>query len=82
MNTAKTTTAFRLVFFTTVSFTLLSGGTSLWLASKPELSPQQNRIFENTTTNWQLGIEAIFGLIGSKATDFSEDDNEPAEDKK
>lgn len=76
MQPVKITPAFSLVFSTVLFLTLLSGGTSLWLASKPELSPQQNRIFENTTSTWQLGIGAIFGLMGSKATDLLEDDEE------
>ncbi|MBV8888007.1 MAG: hypothetical protein JO235_28970 [Chroococcidiopsidaceae cyanobacterium CP_BM_RX_35] len=69
MNTLKISSTFKLVFFTVVSLTLLSGGTSLWLASQPQLSSEQNRIFESCSTTWQLGTGAIFGLLGGKAAD-------------
>lgn len=63
------TPAFQQVFFTVVCFTLLSGGASVWYSTKDSLSPQQVRVFETCNTTWNLGIGAIFGLIGSKATD-------------
>ncbi|MDY6938292.1 MAG: hypothetical protein SWY16_11550 [Cyanobacteriota bacterium] len=75
MNNVNLPPAFQQVFFTVVSITLLSGGTSLWLASKAELSPQQIRVFENCTATWQMGIGAVFGLLGSKATDLFETDD-------
>jgi hypothetical protein len=62
------TRAFQQVFFTTVSLTLLSGGTSLWLSFQEHLSPQQTRVFESCSATWQMGIGAVFGLLGSKAT--------------
>ena len=62
---------FQLVFFTVLFLTLLSGGTSLWLADKENLSDRQNRIFETTTTTWNMGIGVIFGLLGGKATSDS-----------
>jgi hypothetical protein len=70
--------AFLLVFFTTTSFTLLSGGCSIWLSSNAELSPQRTRVFETCNTTWTMGIGAIFGLLGSKAADLfeSEQDDE------
>lgn len=73
------TPVFQQVFFTVVCFTLLSGGTSLWLAAKNNLSPQQTRVFETCNTTWNMGIGAIFGLLGSKATELfqsAEDDEE------
>ncbi|NES20920.1 MAG: hypothetical protein F6K41_18795 [Symploca sp. SIO3E6] len=79
MNNFKMTPAFQQVFFTVVCFTLLSGGTSLWLAAKNNLSPQQTRVFETCNTTWNMGIGAIFGLLGSKATELfqsAEDDEE------
>ena len=72
-------TAFQQVFFTVAFLTLISGATSLGLAAQPSLSPQQHRIFENATATWQMGVGAIFGLLGSKATDLfpaAEDDAE------
>ena len=62
--------AFRQVFFTVVFLTLLSGGTSVWLASKVDITPRQVRVFETCNTTWNMGIGAIFGLLGSKATDL------------
>ncbi|MBE9069712.1 hypothetical protein IQ260_23995 [Leptolyngbya cf. ectocarpi LEGE 11479] len=73
-------TPFKLVFFTVLLLTLLSGGTSLWLASQDNISSHQDRIFESSATTWQMGVGAIFGLLGSKATDLfqanDEDENE------
>lgn len=62
------TPAFRLVFSTVIGFTLLSGATSIWLSTKDNLTPQQTRVFETCNTTWNMGIGAIFGLLGSKAT--------------
>ena len=69
--------AFQLVFFTVVGFTLISGTTSLCLAFQEDLSPEQNRVFESSITTWQMGVGAVFGLLGSKATElFDEEDDE------
>jgi hypothetical protein len=62
--------AFLLVFFTTTSFTLLSGGCSVWLSGNIDLSPQRTRVFETCNTTWNMGIGAIFGLLGSKAAEL------------
>jgi hypothetical protein len=68
-------------FFSTVCFTLLSGGASFWLAAKDNLSPQQIRVFETCNTTWNMGIGAIFGVLGNKATDlFQPDDEEEKEE--
>jgi hypothetical protein len=76
-NKFNITPAFQEIFFTVVCFTLLSGGASCWFAAKDNLSPQQIRVFENCNTTWNMGIGAIFGLLGSKATDlFPPDDEE------
>ncbi|GCL47876.1 hypothetical protein [Microcystis aeruginosa] len=81
MKSVTVTPAFQQVFFTVVCFTFLSGTASIWLSSKADLSPQQTRVFETCTTTWNMGIGAIFGLLGSKATDLfrpqeEEDKNE------
>lgn len=76
MKKVTLTLAFQQVFFTVLFLTLLSGGTSFWMASQTNLSSQQNRIFENLTTTWQMGIGAIFGLLGSKATDLFDSQEE------
>jgi hypothetical protein len=79
MNNFKCPPAFQQVFFTVVCFTLLSGGASFWLAAKDNLSPQQTRIFETSNTTWNMGIGAIFGLLGSKATDLFQPTEEDEE---
>ncbi|NMG10851.1 hypothetical protein [Brasilonema sp. UFV-L1] len=80
MKTPKVS-AFQLVFSTVLSLTILSGGTSLWLASQPKLSEYQVRVLENSTATWQTGVGAIFGLLGSKATDLLEAEEEEEEQK-
>lgn len=81
MNNFKLTSAFQEIFCTVICFTLLSGGASFWLAGKDNLSSQQNRVFETCNTTWNMGIGAIFGLLGSKATDlFQSDDEEEKEE--
>lgn len=72
---------FQQVFFSVICFTLLSGGACVLLGTKDSLSPQQVRIFETCNTTWNMGVGAIFGLLGSKAddlfgTDDENDDNE------
>jgi hypothetical protein len=79
-NKFNITPVFQEIFCTVVCFTLLSGGASFWLAAKDNLSPQQIRVFENCNTTWNMGIGAIFGLLGSKATDLFQPDDE--EEKK
>ena len=68
MNHKTYISRFQQIFFTVLFLTLLSGGTSLWLAKEENLSQQQNRIFETTTMTWNMGIGVIFGLLGGKAT--------------
>ena len=72
-----TNRAFKLVFSATLIITVLSGGTSLWLASQENLTESQQRILENYMATWQTGSGAIFGLLGSRATDLldSKDNN-------
>lgn len=80
MNNFKITSAFQQVFLTVVCFTLLSGGGSFWLATQDNLTPEQTRVFETCNTTWNMGIGAIFGLLGSKATDLLEDEEEDEEE--
>ena len=73
--------AFQQVFFSVICLTLLSGGVCVSLGTKDSLSPQQLRIFESCNTTWNMGVGAIFGLLGSKASDLfgpddEDDDNE------
>lgn len=76
MESIKVISTFQQVFFTTVCFTLLSGTGSLWLSTKGNLSPEQSRVFEMCNTTWNMGIGAVFELLGSKAANlFDQDDN-------
>jgi hypothetical protein len=73
------TPAFQQIFFTVVCLTVLSGGASVCLSTKANLSPQQVRVFETCNTTWNMGIGAIFGLLGSKATDLFKDNQDKEE---
>ncbi len=77
----KITPAFQQVFCAVIFLTLLSGSSSVWLASQKHLSPEQTRVFETCNTTWNMGIGAIFGLLGSKATNLfqsgEEEDKDP-----
>ena len=75
-NKVKINRAFQLVFSATLTITVLSGSTSLWLASQEKLTEPQQRILENCIATWQTGCGAIFGLLGSKATDLLESKDE------
>jgi hypothetical protein len=79
MNQNKPIPAFQQVFFTVLSITILSGGVACWMASQSKLSPEQNRIFENAMTTWQIGVGAIVGLLGGKATDLLRSEGEKPE---
>ncbi|TAE81806.1 MAG: hypothetical protein EAZ60_08625 [Oscillatoriales cyanobacterium] len=69
--------AFQLVFRSVICLTLLSGGVCVSLGTKDSLSSQQIRIFESCNTTWNMGVGAIFGLLGSKADDlFGADDED------
>jgi len=72
---------FQQVFLTVVFLTAISGCTAFSLASYSTLSPQQARIFESSTTTWQMGVGAIFGLLGSKSTDLFRSQNKTDEDE-
>ncbi len=76
----KITSTFKLVFGTVVGFTLVSGITAVGVASQPQLTPQQERVFETCQTTWQTGIGAVVGLMGGKAADLLHKDEEE-EDK-
>jgi hypothetical protein len=77
-----TTARFTLVFSTVASITLLSGGSSLWIASQQSISVQQGRILETATSTWFMGAGAIFGLLGGRGNSTPHSDSEEAEDTK
>lgn len=74
MNQPQKNQSFQLIFSTVVFLTVLSGGVSLWLSTDSELSPQQTRVFETCNTTWNMGIGAIFGLLGSKKLEDNKDE--------
>jgi hypothetical protein len=75
-----TTKRFALVFSTVATITLLSGGASVWLASKPTSSTQQDRILETSTSTWLTGTGAIFGLLGGRGRGTTRDDEGNGDD--
>ncbi len=79
MKPAKLSSAFQQVFFTAVCLTLFSGGGSLWLSSKGNLSPEQTRVFETFNTTWNLGVTAVFGLLSVKAVGLLDQEDENRE---
>lgn len=72
MNDNKHFSGFLLVFYTVLFITMLSGWTSLWLASHSNLSEHQVRNLEDSRATWQMGIGCIFGLLGSKSAGLLE----------
>jgi hypothetical protein len=80
MNNLKPTSTFKLVFFTVVSLTLLSGGTSVWFASQEQLSLPEEQVFQTSSETWQTGIGAVFGLLGGQAANLLHQE-EKKEDK-
>ncbi len=80
MKLVKLNFAFLLVFATTTSLTLLSGGCAIRLSGSDSLTPHQTRVFETCNTTWNMGIGAIFGLLGSKAADLLDEDQDGEDD--
>lgn len=67
---------FEYVFATVVCITFFSGGMSFWISTEVQLSPQRERIFENCNRTWNMGVGAIFGILGSKVVQDDRDDDE------
>jgi hypothetical protein len=57
---------FNIVFSALVSIALLSGGTSVSIASQPNLSEQQIGIINTCTDTWKICVGAIAGLVGGR----------------
>jgi len=74
----KNPSIFQQIFFTVVTLTLLSGVGAITLSAQSNPSSQQNRIFEICNTTWNLGIGAIFGLLGATEPSKQDEDNEAA----
>lgn len=58
-----------------VFLTVLSGGCSVWLSSQESLSPQQIYVFETSNITWKMGVNVIFGLLGSNAIGLLQAEN-------
>jgi hypothetical protein len=67
---------FEYVFATVVCITFFSGGMSFWISTEVQLSPQRERIFENCNRTWNMGVGAIFGILGGKVVQDDGDDDE------
>lgn len=59
------------IFPTVVLLTLLSGAVSLLLASEPNLTEQQRRVLESSSSTWLMGTGTIFGLLGGCSNNHS-----------
>ena len=78
MTRPQSPSRFQYVFATVIFFTSLSGGVSFWISTEDRPSPQQVRIFETCNSTWNMGVGAIFGLLGSKVVQ-DDDDNDDDE---
>lgn len=59
---------YKWAFIATLVLTVIFFLTSVMVANQGEtLSVQQEDLFKNCTTAWQMGFGAIIGLIGGKA---------------
>ncbi len=70
----KSLSPFEYVFATVVCITFFSGGISFWISTEDQLSPQRERIFENCNRTWNMGVGAIFGILGSKVVQDDDED--------
>ncbi len=70
----KTPSTFNLTVAAVLSLTLISGGTAAHLGSQPDLTEQQERLFDGALTTWSLGTASLCGLLASGSDD--EDDRD------
>jgi len=61
------TPAFKLVFLSVLSITVLSIVLSCPLALLGAASPEKSALLQACLTTWKLGFGAIIGLLGGKA---------------
>ncbi|HEY9618767.1 MAG TPA: hypothetical protein V6C78_00275 [Crinalium sp.] len=71
---------FQLIFSTVVAFTVLSGAGSIALATQPNPSAQQTRMFETCIDICKLGVGAILGLMGATSPSDPTDGDTTAEE--
>ncbi len=72
----KTPSTFNLTVAAVLSLTIISGGTATHLGSQPELTEQQDRLFDGALTTWSLGTASLFGLLASRSDDKDERDGQ------
>jgi hypothetical protein len=72
----KTPSTFNLTVAAVLSLTVISGGTATHLGSQPELTEQQDRLFDGALTTWSLGTASLFGLLANRPEDEDEQDEQ------
>lgn len=61
-----------------VLFTALSGGAATYLASQPQINPQQSELFQTFKGLFEKGVLGIGGLVLGKMTGYFPDN--PSDD--
>lgn len=77
----KSTSTFKLIFAAVVGFTFISGITAVVIASEPQLTSQQEQVFETCQTTWKTGIGAVVGLMGGNLLQEKKDKEDKEGDK-
>lgn len=63
----RLTPAFKWVFLSVITLTLLSLAVSVYLVNSMNASEDARRLIETCSTTYKLGFGAIVGLVGGKA---------------
>lgn len=72
----KTPSTFNLTVAAVLALTVISGGTAAHLGSQPELTEQQDRLFDGALTTWSLGTASLFGLLTDRPDNEEEQDGQ------
>jgi hypothetical protein len=72
----KPPSTFNLTVVAVLALTVISGGTAVNLGRQPELTEPQDRLFNGALTTWSLGTASLFGLLGSRSDDDSDNDKQ------
>ena len=57
---------FQQIFFALLGILLLSWGSCLWLASRPNPTPAQQQVLTTLTETWSNGSQTLFDLLSFK----------------